>query len=496
MRLVELLLLLFNTGWLILSIVQNRKIPLAAASGIGVLLLAVHAFTEGFRVQMLLSYLVTVLFAAVTVYSFVTRGKIHKLPRYLKFIGRGAAAVMLLLTIGLIAAFPVFKLPEPAGEYHVGTQTFHFTDTNREELFDDKAEGYRELMVQVWYPAQDTHGSPVPFIADERLLMEEPLSKTLGFPSAAMDYLKYVPSHSYEGAEISAAQAAYPLILLNHGYKSSRIYHTSLAEHLASHGYIVASIDHTYSSFATVFPGGRVAAMRTDEYRIVETEYRDQVGAVWTGDVAFVLDQFEKINAGELASGLHGKLDMQHIGVIGHSFGGAAAYDASYDDRITAGINLDGGLYRYHGRDGFTKPFMFMFSENTFDRFNKVRQHYVYTDEELQEMGATREEIEQETRDAEVEISHFQNTARHGGYILYVEGMSHYNFADVQFLTPILQLIGMTGEINPATAASIVNSYTLDFFDRYLKDKDGDLLEGPSETFPEVKIATPLFDGE
>ncbi|GGF98370.1 hypothetical protein GCM10010912_48800 [Paenibacillus albidus] len=155
-------------------------------------------------------------------------------------------------------------------------------------------------MVQIWYPAQNTKGNPAPFIADEPMLKEEPLSKTLGLPAIIMNYLKYIPSHSYEGAEISTESGSYPLVLLNHGYKSSRIYHTSHAENLASHGYIVASIDHTYSTFATVFPDGHTTTMKTDEYQIRETDYRNKVGKVWTDDVKFILDQLEQIHSGQI----------------------------------------------------------------------------------------------------------------------------------------------------------------------------------------------------
>ncbi|GGF98379.1 hypothetical protein GCM10010912_48810 [Paenibacillus albidus] len=108
-------------------------------------------------------------------------------------------------------------------------------------------------------------------------------------------------------------------------------------------------------------------------------------------------------------------------------------------------------------------------------------------------MGATREEIDKETKDDENQIEHFKNAANHGGQVLYVEGMQHYNFADAQFLSPILRLIGMTGNMSTARAASIVNHYTLDFFDKYLKNKNGSLLEGPNNEYPEVKMGTFLF---
>ncbi|WP_232242533.1 alpha/beta hydrolase family protein [Paenibacillus sp. GSMTC-2017] len=401
---------------------------------------------------------------------------------------------MLLATAGFMYAFPIFKLPEPTGPHSIGTQTFHFVDKNRDEIFDEKQNSKRELMVQVWYPAQNGNGKNSPFMPNSnKMLPEDPIAKMFGIPTMFMEYLKYIPSHSYQDSDISTSSPPYPLIILNHGYGSSKTYHTSQAENLASHGYIVASIDHTYSTFATVFPDGKTTTMKTDEDLIGETNYRDVVGSVWTKDVTFTIDQLEKINSGQIPSVLKEKLDLTNIGIFGHSFGGAAAYDSSYDSRIKAGIDLDGSLYRYKDREGITKPFMFIFSEGAFDLYNKARQQYDYTDEELQAMGTTREESAEDVKNVQYQIEHLKKVAKNGGHILYIENTQHYNFADLQFYSPILQSLKITGAINPKRSASIINEYTLDFFNKHLKNKGGGLLEGPNSNYPEMKFASSLF---
>ncbi|WP_432408154.1 hypothetical protein [Wukongibacter sp. M2B1] len=499
MRLFEIMLFLSNVAILVLMIFlknNNRRMILTIVSGISSIFLVVHWIVEGYRIQLFFLYCITILILVGSIYTYFKTPVSRTISRLWLALLYAFIVVAMLITASFMYAFPVFKLPEPTGNYKVGTQTFHFVDPNRNEIFDEDRDDKRELMVQVWYPAQNTKGNTAPFIPDRPMLKEEPLAKALGLPAMITEYLKYIPSHSYEGAEISTANSSYPLVILNHGYKSSRVYHTSQSENLASHGYIVASIDHTYSTFATVFPDGRTATMKTDEYLIAETDYRDMVGKVWTDDVAFILDQFELINSGQFQTKFKGKLDLDHIGIFGHSFGGASAYDSSYDARIKAGINLDGGLYRYHSRAGIMKPFMFIYSESTFERFNKVRQNYVYTDEELQAIGVTREEMDKETRDAKIEVEHIKKVANNGGQVLYIEGTEHYNFADVQFLTPILKQIGMMGKISPKRAASIINVYTLDFFDKYLKNKYGSLPYGPNSDYPEVKFVTSLFAEE
>jgi hypothetical protein len=64
-------------------------------------------------------------------------------------------AVFILLSAILSAFLPVLKILEPKGEFKVGTQTFHFIDESREETYTEDKNDKRELMVQVWYPAQN-----------------------------------------------------------------------------------------------------------------------------------------------------------------------------------------------------------------------------------------------------------------------------------------------------------------------------------------------------
>ncbi len=476
---------------------SNRRIGLLITSGISTSFFAVHLLVEGYRVQLLLLYCFTILMLIVSVYTYFKAPSYRTSSRLKSTLINIFVVGILIIITSLLYAFPIFKLPEPTGKYKVGTQTFHFSDSNRDEIFDEAKEGKREFMVQVWYPAQYTSRSPSPFITNVSTL--KPISKKLGLPAVVTEYLSYIKSHSYKDAEISTACNSYSLIILNHGYTSSRTLHTSQAENLASHGYIMAVIDHTYSTLATVFPDGRITTSKTDEYFTAKTDYqttidyRDKIGKVWTDDVTFTLDQFERINSGQFHIKFKGKIDLSHIGILGHSMGGGMAYDSSYDPRITAGINMDGGLYNIYDRDGINKPFMFIYSESGLENLNKVMQNYIYTDEELKSKGVKREEIDKQTKDKKVEIEHIKKVANNDGQVMYIENMEHYNFADIQFFTPLLKLFGVTGKISPQRATSIINVYTLNFFDKYLKNKDSNFLEVPNNQYPEVKFITSLF---
>ncbi|MGV2882554.1 alpha/beta hydrolase family protein [Paenibacillus taichungensis] len=499
MRLFELLLLLSNIGLFALTfLLKKRRRTVFIASGITILLLIIHWTVEGYRVQLFFPYCITIIFLATSGYSYFRKNGPKKIPRFLLGSAYTAIAIMLVVTAGLMYAFPVvFNLPEPTGEFKVGTQTFHLVDTNREENFDKARDGKRELMVQVWYPVKVGADKYAPFIPDTPILRY--MAANYGLPEFTLQHLKYVSSHSYSGAEVSSAQTSYPLILANPGFGSSRFLHTSQAENLASHGYIVAVIDHTYNTFATEFPDGRITTSTTndlfssdDDYR-TGRETRDKLGKVLTSDVAFTLDQFELIQSGQISSPLKGRIDLGHVGVFGHSIGGATAYDASFDPRITVGIDLDGGLYRLRDREALRKPFLFINSESYFEELNRVINNRVYTDAELNRMGSTREWMDQVTEDKKLELERMRETVDEGGQILYIENTEHLNFTDVQFISPVFKLLGITGKIAPERANSVINAYMLDFFDMYLKNQGGDLIKGPDSRFPEVKFATSLL---
>ncbi|MDK8180136.1 dienelactone hydrolase [Paenibacillus sp. UMB4589-SE434] len=500
MRLYELLLFLSNIGLFALTVLLKkgrRRFPVFVASGIATLLLVIHWTVEGYRVQIFFPYSITMLFLAISGYSYFKKTGPKKIPRFMLGSAYTAIAIMLVVTAGLIYAFPVFKLPEPTGEFKVGTQTFHFVDTKREEIFDEARDGKRELMVQVWYPAQAGTCKYAPFIPDTQILNY--MAANYGLPGFTLQHLKYVSSNAYSGAEVSSAQTSYPLILANPGFGSSRFLHTSQAENLASHGYIVAVIDHTYNTFATEFPDGRITTSTTNglfspdhDYR-TESGNRDKLGKVLTDDVAFALDQFELIQSGQIPSHLKGRFDLGHVGVFGHSIGGATAYDAAYDPRITVGIDLDGALYRLRDREGLRKPFLFMNSESEFDRLKMVMDNRVYTDAELNRMGNTREWMNQVTEDKKLELERMRETVTAGGQFLYIDNTEHLNFIDVQFISPLFKMLGVTGKIAPERANSVINAYILDFFDMYLKNQGGILMKGPNSRFPEVKFVTSLL---
>jgi len=247
--------------------------------------------------------------------------------------------------------------------------------------------------------------------------------------------------------------------------------YTTLAEDLASHGYVVVASTPTYSASVVVFPDGRVArssasgTIADDAAPDAAKIILDRLLTVWAGDNVFITNQLEKLNRAGPSGRFTGKLDLQAIGVWGHSFGGAsAAQTCRLDNRCKAGADLDGTLYGDVVRVGLHQPFMFIWSEPK---------------------DQTDTRWQQSMRDAQ----QLYDRLRNGGYQLTIRGTAHFNFSDYAVLyEPIVKLIGGLGPIDGQRGLQITSDYLNAFFAKYLKGADSPLLTGPSPEYPEVQF--------
>src|SRR5258708_1982912 len=185
--------------------------------------------------------------------------------------------------------------------------------------------------------------------------------------------LSKVHGHSARDAGVSPRARSFPAVIIRAGASALVVNYSTLAEDLASHGYVVVGFDAPYRTFAVVFPDGRVMR-RTPENNpelCAEQEEARQAGCVnkllaaWTGDVAFVLDRLERLNISDSSGKFTGRLDMTRVGVFGHSFGGATALQFCHDDpRCKAGIDVDGQPFGSVIQTGLRQPFMFLLSDD------------------------------------------------------------------------------------------------------------------------------------
>jgi len=338
------------------------------------------------------------------------------------------------------------------------------------------ARARRELLVQIWYPARaGSKAELAPYMPEFDKIF--PYRKTLGERGLALlgrgiDRLKSLRTHSRFGVAPSDAKPRYPVLIFSPGNSVPRSLYTIQMEELASHGYVVAAIDHPYSVAIVAFPDGRVA-MQADT-RENQRSFEERV-ATRTADARFVLNQLEQLAVNDPAQLLTGGLDLERVGIFGHSLGGVSAVQVcAVDRRFIAAVNLDGGTGEMSDNiaRGIGQPFMLMVKAQT--------PAPGATDKQLATWGLSREQYEEiMKKDAEDKEANYQKI-RAAAYRVSIRGAQHMSFSDA----PLLERDNHG--IDARRALDIINSYTLAFFNKYLNGEDSSLLEGASAAYSEV----------
>ncbi|MFI9785071.1 alpha/beta hydrolase family protein [Kitasatospora sp. NPDC051984] len=249
-------------------------------------------------------------------------------------------------------------LPAPTGPFPIGTTPLHLVDTSRPNPMAGM-NPHRELMASVWYPARPTDGLPLaPWLPDAT--MRAFLSAT-GFP---LDPALVPLTAGRTGAPVHRTGHRLPVIVYSHGARSHRADHTVMVQELASHGYVVVTVDHLGDCFSEL-PSGRVLTPADSPGPMYALDY-----AV---DLRFVLDCVEQLAAGHnpdaerrpLPDGLGAAMDASRIGMFGWSKGATATACTMLDDRrVLAGLGLDGPMQPGFGHPSITadldRPFLLM----------------------------------------------------------------------------------------------------------------------------------------
>lgn len=370
--------------------------------------------------------------------------------------------ILLALTaIGLLGLVVHFKerrevvLPKPSGPYAVGRSLFDWTDHSRQDPYSSSLGKYRELMVWVWYPAASNPGAtPAEYI---------PSAWAAKLPWRPVTIPSRIRVHAVADAPLAGKDNSYPVLVFSTGFGNLPSDYTSVMEDLASRGNVVLGITNTYSAPIVRFPDGRVAQhLRAASFPrgpIAAVQAAgDRMVKVWAADMRFSLDMLAEMNR-DPKSRFYGRLDMQKVGLLGHSFGGAAAAEAcAGDPRCRAGIDLDGNLFGSVLKTGIKQPFLFILSDWTLGPTLVQRTLSGVT---LQRMKAHQSDINREMHDACGDSSQCWDT--------HIQGTRHFNFTDVAVLySPGMKLTGFLGPANGRkgleSTASCIGTFFADIF--------------------------------
>jgi len=337
--------------------------------------------------------------------------------------------------------------PIPDGPDKVGTRVIDLIDSGRNDPY--LANGAkRELPVRFWYPASLSEDcKPAEYTPPQ---VWNYFSKLVGV------LLPEVVTNSCSDAPIT--EGTHPVVVFTPGYTATFTDYTFLFEDLASRGYVVASVDHTYEATAVELPGGRLVASVFGSHLGGKLRGDDQAlsfaTSVRLGDLKFVVNELQRLNV-QVNSPFAGKLDVSHIAVAGHSMGGATAFLAvEQEPRFKAGVIID----------GFVPQALIHATQTPVLILGMGRE--TWTDDEC----------------------HLWGSLRGPRQAVNLQGAEHVTPSDAVWLAKYAINAGTVG---PDRTVAAVRDYIAAFLDANLRDRLMDLLlSGPSSDYPDAAVTT------
>lgn len=223
-----------------------------------------------------------------------------------------------------------YAIPGEPGPFPIGFVQIPFVDESRLELATVDASDSRTLPTVIWYPAGEeartmdkaTYGD----YANEQIAPLLGAASVPGFVDTVSDSVKDAPA---------ATDGPFPLIIFSHGNGGIGVQSFFLTEYLASHGYIVVCPDHTGNAIATELPSGQVVGMGGED-GTYSNAAQDRIA-----DVSFLVDAMTELDADDPDGRFTGLVDLERIGITGHSFGGLTTLIAlEQDDRFDVGAPM------------------------------------------------------------------------------------------------------------------------------------------------------------
>jgi dienelactone hydrolase len=270
------------------------------------------------------------------------------------------------------------------------------------------------VSVQLWYPAEPGSGNGrAPY---------RPAGA--GLLSAS----RRVRTGATLNAALSSRSVRYPVLVSLPGWAGLRGENTTFVQDLASRGFIVAGIGYDEPACA-----GADRSASNDA--AAKLDLSSQAAFVRTLGVAHqkidrvaqaashVIDELEALDRVAPAGRFGGRLDLDRVGIVGYSLGGAIAMQLCWrDDRLKAAVNIDGWFFDAVSGGWIEQPLMIISDDSP-----------AVTPADLSDPNPARRYSAVLTDATDRRIS--SEFANHGGVLVRVRGSNHMDFSDAAFLS-------------------------------------------------------------
>ena len=345
-----------------------------------------------------------------------------------------------------LATQSMVAVPRSTGPSRVGTRVMDLVDSMRGDPFLEDGTK-RELLLRFWYPATVSQGCELAAYTSPAVWSY--FSELLGTPLPEIETNSCLDAPMTEGP--------HPVIVFTHVYTGTFTDYTFLFEDLASRGYVVASVDHTFEATAVEFPDGRLVKSVFGSHLAEDTLRSDDQAfslavSVRLKDLNFIFDELKRLSAGADRA-FAGKLDMSRVALAGHSLGATAVFlGMEQEPRIRAGIMIDGGL-----PDALVKE----------------------TKKPVLVLAMGREQRSDEE-------CRFWSYLRGPRFAVNLKGAEHVTPTDAVWLA---EGAIKTGPMGPEKTIEALRNYIAAFLDTNLRSKPFDpLLTGPSSDYPDAEV--------
>ena len=226
---------------------------------------------------------------------------------------------------------PLESIEPPSGKYNIGTQIYFWTDNARSEVYTTDPTDFRELMVQVWYPANKGEGyQKAPHVTFPKKAISS-IARTAGLPTNFGKHGTRLVTSSVNNLS-PIKNEKFPLVLFSHGDGGLLNQNTSQVEELVSNGYVVIACNHTYNASISFDSDGNPITYKQNVswneqaqhhkkyYTNLLINYRYQ-------DLAFLLQTIKQDNFNDGSTNPFKEIiDFENVGAMGHSMGGGTTY--------------------------------------------------------------------------------------------------------------------------------------------------------------------------
>ncbi|WBW96414.1 alpha/beta hydrolase family protein [Oceanirhabdus sp. W0125-5] len=359
----------------------------------------------------------------------------------------------------------------------IGRSVKILEDNKRKEVYSDNEEN-RRVIISIFYPV-DGEWKPEEQAYYKDLYSpceEEFINRFKDYLNISEEYLNNIKINTYDDVPLIKEDKKYPLIIFSPGLGMGRDTSMFNIEMLVKSGYIVITVGHLYDTEFTILPHGEIIEQEKNIPKYTYEEKKQLIN-MRKEDVLFVLDELDSLDIqGEVLENL---IDLNRIGAIGHSIGGATQFEVcNADNRIKALVMLDGSM-QYLDLSEEIKS-----GKKLNTPLLNFRKGYIKYEERMKRsIELYKNELNEElfkkriVGEHEVTIQQERGQAQLRKYVgnnksfIKLKNSEHMTFTDWYIIKNQLEEENMIPVIK---AHKIINEVVIEFFNQYLCGKDGE----------------------